>query len=140
MCLIDTTDGALMLSLYVQPATNFLKRDDNSSDKPSTGDHENLADMTAFSNARDPIAFLYYSIILTALTVIVAVIIGILQLLNLILNVAGPEGKFWDGVETAGDNYDKIGGGICGSFIVFGLISVALYKPWRRWIETRQGS
>ncbi|OXV11819.1 hypothetical protein Egran_00416 [Elaphomyces granulatus] len=131
MCLLDTVDGALILSLYVQPAANFLIRDDNSPDRGSTG--------CASSNAHDPVAFLYYSIILTALTVIVAVVIGILQLLNLILNVAGPEGKFWDGVEAASNNYDKIGGGICGSFIVFGLISVALYKPWRRWIEMRQG-
>ena len=30
------------------------------------------------------------------------------------------------------------GGGICGSFVVFGTLSVLLYKPWRRWIDRRR--
>ena len=80
MCLLDTLDGALMLTLY-----------------------------TSTSLAKDPIAILYYSIVLTVVTVIVAVVIGIIQLLSLILNVAEPSGPFWDGVGVAGDNYDVIG-------------------------------
>ena len=28
-----------------------------------------------------------------------------------------------------------LGGGICGAFVVFGLLSVALYKPWRSYID-----
>ncbi|MCJ1465510.1 hypothetical protein MMC07_004128 [Pseudocyphellaria aurata] len=109
MCLIDTIDGALMMALY-----------------------------TSTSLAKDNIAILYYSIILTVITVAVAIIIGILQLLTLILNVAEPSGKFWDGVGVAGDNYEIIGGSICGSFIVFGLLSVLLYGPWRRRIDRRR--
>lgn len=103
MCLIDTTDGALMMTLY-----------------------------TSTSLARDMIAILYYSIVLTAITVVVAMCIGVIQLLTLILNVANPTGKFWDGVNVAGDNYEIIGGSICGAFVVFGIVSVLLYKPWRR--------
>ena len=80
MCLLDTIDGALMLTLY-----------------------------TSTSLARDPIAILYYSIVLTVLTVVVAVVIGMIQLLTLVLNVAQPSGKFWDGVGVAGDHYDIIG-------------------------------
>ncbi|CAK97137.1 uncharacterized protein An12g04470 [Aspergillus niger] len=109
MCLLDTTDGALMLSLY-----------------PS-------------KNHRDPVAFLYYSIVLTCLTVMVAIVIGVIQLLTLVLNVANPTGKFWDGVQVAGDYYDAIGGGICGVFIIVGGLSVVVYKPWRRWIARRHG-
>merc|ERR1711939_575417 len=86
---------------------------------------------------KDPLTFLYYSIVLTTLTVICAVIIGIIQLLTMILNVATPHGKFWDGVEVAGDNYEIIGGAICASFIVFGGISVLCYKPWRRWVDRK---
>ncbi|KAL1964979.1 hypothetical protein VTN77DRAFT_6179 [Rasamsonia byssochlamydoides] len=169
MCLLDTADGALMLSLYIQPATNFLppKPKLKSSSSPSHTDrntaqqqpltvHDDdtraLQDRTPSStvvaaanpaqnpdpNPRDPIAFLYYSIVLTTLTVLVAIIIGILQLLTLILNVASPTGTFWDGVQTAGDYYDVIGGGICGCFIVFGLLSVVLYGPWRRWVGKRR--
>ncbi|KAH7374292.1 high-affinity nickel-transport protein-domain-containing protein [Pyrenochaeta sp. MPI-SDFR-AT-0127] len=111
MCLLDTTDGALMMSLY-----------------------------TSTQLARDPIAICYYSIVLTVITVIVATIIGTVQFLNLILNVAEPHGKFWDGVERLGEAWDIVGGAICGAFIVFGGLSVLLYKPWRRRIDKKRVS
>ncbi|KAL4959244.1 HoxN/HupN/NixA family nickel/cobalt transporter, partial [Aspergillus stella-maris] len=158
MCLLDTTDGALMLALYVQPATNFLPHKSSSSetsiastpisqgplipnDEEANTNTDSRPDtpITTPNNHRDPIAFLYYSIVLTTLTVIVAIIIGVIQLLTLILNVAEPTGRFWDGVQTAGDYYDVIGGGICGAFLVFGTLSVFVYKPWRRWIGQRHG-
>ena len=80
MCLLDTLDGALMLTLYTSP-----------------------------SLAKDTIAILYYSIVLTGITVVVALVIGTIQLLTLILNIANLTGKFWAGVQVAGDNYDIIG-------------------------------
>jgi high-affinity nickel-transport protein len=80
MCLLDTTDGALMMTLY-----------------------------TSTQLARDPIAICYYSIVLTVITVIVATVIGTVQFLNLILNVAEPDGRFWDGVEKLGDSWDIVG-------------------------------
>lgn len=106
MCLLDTTDGALMMSLYTSTAL-----------------------------AKDQIAVLYYSIVLTVITVMVAVCIGTIQLLSLILNVAEPSGPFWDGVEVVGDHYDIVGGAICGAFVVFGLLSVLIYGPWRRRVD-----
>ena len=110
MCLLDTIDGALMLSLY-----------------------------TSTSLAKDPIAIMYYSIVLTVITIMVAIVIGTIQLLNIVLNVASPEGPFWDGVAAAGDHFDIIGGAICASFLVFGGLSVIFYKPWRRRMESRPG-
>lgn len=80
MCLVDTIDGALMMALY-----------------------------TSTSLAKDQIATLYYSIVLTVITVVVAIVIGFIQILNLILNVAEPSGRFWDGVQIAGDHYELIG-------------------------------
>lgn len=80
MCLIDTIDGALMMALY-----------------------------TSTSLAKDQIAILYYSIVLTVITITVAIVIGVIQLLILILNVAEPSGKFWEGVGIAGDHYEIIG-------------------------------
>ncbi|KAF6224896.1 hypothetical protein HO133_010090 [Letharia lupina] len=109
MCLLDTIDGALMMALYTSTAL-----------------------------AKDQIAILYYSIVLTVITVMVAMIIGFVQLLTLVLNVAQPSGKFWGGVAVAGDHYDVIGGAICGSFVVFGGLSALLYKPWRRRIDRRR--
>lgn len=141
---------------------------------------------TSTALAHDQIAILYYSIVLTCVTVMVALIIGIIQLLNVVLNVAEPEGSFWHGVEVAGDHYDVIGkfdyvcvyrfismparyplsrhrlrnhqcslspnhvmhcrtesetdlgGSICGLFLVFGGLSILLYKPWRRRIDRRR--
>ena len=106
MCLLDTVDGALMSALYRT---------------------------SAFS--QDVVAVLYYSIVLTAIAVAVAVIIGAIQLLTLIVNVAEPEGAFWRGVEQAGEHYDVVGGSIVGLFVVGAAASVVAYKPWRRrWV------
>jgi nickel/cobalt transporter (NiCoT) family protein len=80
MCLIDTIEGALMMALYIP--TSF---------------------------AKDQIAVLCYPIVLTVVTVIVAVVIGLLQVLSLILNVAEPTGQFWDGVVVASNNWKVIG-------------------------------
>lgn len=106
MCLLDTTDGALMMALYTSKA---------------------------FS--RDHIAILYYSIVLTGITIVVSAFIGVIQVLTLVLNVAEPEGSFWDGVEAIGDNFEIIGGSICGLFLVVGLGSVVVYRPWRRRVD-----
>jgi len=93
MCLLDTVDGALMMSLY-----------------------------TSTQLARDPIAICYYSIVLTVITVVVATVIGVVQFLNLALNVAEPEGRFWDGVERLGESWD-----IIGKFLVLPLLVKGLY-------------
>ncbi|SPO02182.1 uncharacterized protein DNG_04855 [Cephalotrichum gorgonifer] len=143
MCLLDTADGALMLALYIQPASNFLPPKADA--EPRVGDEEaagvenELDGEPREGNHRDPIAFLYYSIVLTCLTVMVAIVIGVIQVLSLILNVASPTGNFWDGVETAGEYYDVIGGGIAGCFVVVAVLSVFAYKPWRKWIIGRYG-
>ncbi|RJE25072.1 nickel transport protein [Aspergillus sclerotialis] len=142
MCLLDTTDGALMLSLYVQPAKNFLaaKRDSTTQDNTDPDTPLNpTEEIDTTKNHRDPVAFLYYSIILTMLTVIVAIVIGVIQLLSLIQTAANLEGGFWDGVQTASDYYDVIGGSICGCFVVVGILSVLLYKPWRRRMDRIHG-
>lgn len=106
MCLLDTTDGALMLALYTSKA---------------------------FS--RDPIAILYYSTILTAITVGVSAFIGLVQVLALVQNVAEPEGPFWDVVDAIGENFDIIGACICVVFVLIGVGSVFVYKPWRQRME-----
>lgn len=103
MCLVDTTDGALMMALYTSKAF-----------------------------ARDQVAILYYSIVLTGITVVVSAFIGIIQVLSLAQNIAEPEGRFWDGVSAIGEHFDVIGGSICGLFVVVGLGSVVVYRPWRR--------
>ncbi|PHH72408.1 hypothetical protein CDD82_5989 [Ophiocordyceps australis] len=111
MCLLDTLDGALMLALYTSKA---------------------------FS--RDIVAILYYSIVLTGITIAVSAFIGIVQVLSLVQNVADPQGSFWDGVSAIGDNFDIIGGSICGLFVLVGLAAAIVYKPWRRRVERQTTS
>jgi len=111
MCLIDTTDGALMMALYTSKAF-----------------------------ARDTVAILYYSIVLTGITIFVSAFIGIIQLLTLVENVAEPEGSFWDGVGAIGDNFDIIGGSICGLFLLVGIGSIIVYRPWRRRMDRRRAA
>ncbi|PTB66222.1 high affinity nickel permease [Trichoderma citrinoviride] len=108
MCLVDSTDGALMMALYTSKA---------------------------FS--RDIVAILYYSIVLTGITVVVSAFIGIIQVLSLVQNVADPTGSFWDGVSAVGDHFDIIGASICGVFVIVGIGSVVVYGPWRRRMERR---
>lgn len=108
MCLVDTTDGALMMTLYTSKAF-----------------------------ARDKVAILYYSIVLTGITVVVSAFIGIIQILSLVQNVAEPQGSFWDGLTAIGDHYEIVGAAIVGVFILTGVGSVILYQPWRRKMERR---
>lgn len=137
MCLVDTIDGALMLTIYVLPMDDEEEKGGNSAfSRREINDTAQDAGGQVNGRAKDPLTFLYYSIILTALTVIVALVIGVIQLLTLILKVAEPSGRFWDGVASAGEHYEVIGGAICASFVVFGGLSVLLYKPWRRMVET----
>lgn len=112
MCLLDTADGAAMMSLY-----------------------------SSARLASDAIAVLYYQCVLTSVTVVVAVVIGAIQLLTLVANVKpGLRGPFWDGVAVAGDHYDVIGGAICGSFVVFGALAVVCYRPWRRRVDRKRAA
>ena len=140
MCLLDTIDGALMLTLYILPAQNFIGPSASTdaslvAQEGDGGERQVVGGAGNWERAKDPVAFLYYSTVLTTLTVIVALVIGTIQLLTMVLNVAEPSGRFWDGVAAAGDHYDVIGGAICASFVVFGSISVLLYRPWRRRME-----
>jgi nickel/cobalt transporter (NiCoT) family protein len=135
MCLVDTIDGAMMLAIYVGPiAVSGVKGDEAEQE----GMIEQGANDVNNERLKDPIMFLYYSIVLTVLTVVVALIIGTIQLLTIALNVTEGKGKFWDGVAVVGDDYEIIGGAICGSFIVVGATSVLCYKPWRRRVEERR--
>jgi nickel/cobalt transporter (NiCoT) family protein len=106
MCLLDTIDGAMMMALYTSKAF-----------------------------AKDTVAILYYSIVLTGITIFVSAFIGIIQALTLVQNVAEPRGGFWDGLSVIGDHFEIVGGCICGMFLVAGIGSVIIYKPWRRRIE-----
>ncbi|KAG0635003.1 high-affinity nickel-transport protein-domain-containing protein [Tuber brumale] len=109
MCLIDTTDGALMSALYT---TSYFAHDD--------------------------IAIVYYSIVLTTLTILVAIVIGVIQILSLIHHVREPTGPFWDGVKNIAERYDIVGGCIAGLFVVTGITAYFMYTPIREIIDRKR--
>lgn len=162
MCLLDTLDGALMLTLYLQPAqlaeeVELLKGDDTEEEeRGADGERAAAAETTTTvfieddgspdndnimssrpPHTKDPLPYLYYSTLLTLLTLLVAVFIGTLQLLSLVSNVAKPTptGRFWDGVAFLGDSYDIVGGIICGVFAVVGVVGWVGWRSFRGWVD-----
>ncbi|MGH7073340.1 MAG: HoxN/HupN/NixA family nickel/cobalt transporter [Stellaceae bacterium] len=76
-----------------------------------------------------PIRKLYYNMTITAVSVVVAVLIGGLETLNLIGAQLGlTEGGFWGAIGAINDNFGVLGYAIIGVFLVSWLGSVAFYK------------
>lgn len=77
-----------------------------------------------------PIRKLYYNLTITAVSVIVAVIVGGLEVLNLIGDQLGLTGNggFWDVIGALSDNFGVLGITIIGIFIAAWLISYAVYR------------
>ena len=97
MCLLDTTDGVLMLGAY---GWAFVK----------------------------PVRKLYYNLNITLVSVLVAVMVGTIEILGIIGGQFGYKGTLWAGVARMSDNFTLIGAGIIGVFVVSWLVSTAIYK------------
>jgi high-affinity nickel-transport protein len=77
-----------------------------------------------------PIRKLYYNLTITAVSVIVAVIVGSLETLNLIggrLGLTKGQG-FWGVVGELNDNFGVLGYLIVGIFVAAWLISYVVYR------------
>jgi high-affinity nickel-transport protein len=75
-----------------------------------------------------PIRKLYYNLIITAVSVVVAVLIGGIEGLGLIGDQFGLTGWFWDGVGRLNDNFNGLGFAIIGVFIVAWIASILVYR------------
>lgn len=75
-----------------------------------------------------PIRKLYYNLTITAVSVIVALMIGGVETLGLIARQFGLEGMFWEGVGALNDNFGLLGYVIIGVFLGSWLISVIVYR------------
>ncbi|HKM61225.1 MAG TPA: HoxN/HupN/NixA family nickel/cobalt transporter [Acidisphaera sp.] len=75
-----------------------------------------------------PIRKLYYNLVITAVSVVVAVLIGGIEGLGLIGDQLGLDGWFWDGIGTLNDNFNGIGFIIIGVFIFAWIASVIFYR------------
>ncbi len=75
-----------------------------------------------------PIRKLYYNITITAVSVIVAVLIGGIETLGLIGDTFKLEGPFWDAIGSLNDNFGVLGYLIIGVFAASWLLSVVIYR------------
>jgi high-affinity nickel-transport protein len=100
MCLIDTTDGILMLGAY---GWAFVK----------------------------PVRKLYYNLNITLVSVLVALVVGTLEVCGIIGSALNLNGGFWDFVGGLNDNFGVIGYYIIGIFVVSWAASAIIYKVKR---------
>jgi high-affinity nickel-transport protein len=100
MCLIDTTDGILMLGAY---GWAFVK----------------------------PVRKLYYNLNITLVSVLVALVVGTVEVLGIISSAFNLNGSFWNFVGNLNDNFGVIGYYIIGIFVVSWAVSTIIYKVKR---------
>jgi high-affinity nickel-transport protein len=75
-----------------------------------------------------PVRKLYYNLTISAVSVIVALVIGGIETLGLIAGSFQLEGSFWDGIGTLNENFGILGYFIIGIFVVSWLVSAVIYK------------
>jgi high-affinity nickel-transport protein len=75
-----------------------------------------------------PVRKLYYNMTITAVSVVVAVVIGGLETLGLLADQFGLQGRFWDLIGNLDDNFGTLGYAIIGIFGVSWLLSIAIYR------------
>jgi high-affinity nickel-transport protein len=78
-----------------------------------------------------PIRKLYYNMTITFVSVLVAVVIGGIEVLGLIGDKMHLSGAFWDFMGSLGEHFGMIGYLIVGLFIVSWILSWAIYKWYR---------
>lgn len=100
MCLLDTTDGILMLGAY---GWAFEK----------------------------PLRKLFYNLNITFISVMVALIVGAIEVLSIVQSQMNLQGPFWDIINNLSNNFGIIGGIIVGLFILSWIISTIIYKVKR---------
>ncbi|MEI1375460.1 HoxN/HupN/NixA family nickel/cobalt transporter [Nostoc sp. UHCC 0926] len=75
-----------------------------------------------------PIRKLYYNMTITLVSVLVAVIIGGIEALNIIGDQLQLKSPFWDFISQLGDNFGTIGYLIIAIFVLSWLLSTIIYK------------
>jgi len=77
-----------------------------------------------------PVRKLYYNMTITAVSVVVALVVGGLETLNLIADQLGlaDRGGFWGAIRGINDNFGTLGYVLVGIFFVAWLGSAAVYK------------
>jgi nickel/cobalt transporter (NiCoT) family protein len=75
-----------------------------------------------------PVRKLYYNLTITAVSVVVAVLIGGIETLGLVGDTFKLEGPFWAFIDALNDNFGVLGYLIIGLFAVSWIASVSIYR------------
>jgi nickel/cobalt transporter (NiCoT) family protein len=78
-----------------------------------------------------PIRKLYYNLTITAVSVVVAVVVGGIEALGLLGGQLHLQGWFWDWVGRINDHFGVLGYCIIGIFVLSWVVSIAIYKVRR---------
>jgi high-affinity nickel-transport protein len=78
-----------------------------------------------------PIRKLYYNITITCVSVVVALVVGGIEVFALLGQRLHFQGWFWSSIGQLNDNFGALGYFIVGLFAVSWIVSIAFYK-WRR--------
>lgn len=86
-----------------------------------------------------PIRKLYYNLTITAVSVVVAVVVGGIEALGLLGGQLHLQGRFWNLIGRLNDHFGVLGYGIIAIFVAAWAISIAIYKV-KRFEELEVGS
>jgi high-affinity nickel-transport protein len=75
-----------------------------------------------------PMRKLYYNITITFVSVVVAVLIGGIEVLDLLQDRLGLKGVFWDAIGSLNEHFGLLGYIVIGVFMVSWIVSIAIYK------------
>ena len=75
-----------------------------------------------------PIRKLYYNLVITGVSVVVALLIGSVEALGLIADRLSLGGFFWDGVSTLASSFGLLGYVIVGIFLASWVVAAAVYR------------
>lgn len=75
-----------------------------------------------------PMRRVFYNLTITAISVVVALVVGTLEALNLIADKLGLEGRFWGWVGAVNAHFGVLGFGIVGLFAAAWLLSYLVYR------------
>lgn len=75
-----------------------------------------------------PVRKLYYNITITSVSVLIALLVGGIEILGIIANQFDLRGAFWDGIGSLSDHFGAIGAFIIGLFVVSWIASILAYR------------
>jgi high-affinity nickel-transport protein len=78
-----------------------------------------------------PMRKLYYNLVITLVSVLVALIVGAIEATGVIAEQLRLNGGVWDSIKAANENFGTVGFIIIGVFVAAWLASVALYRILR---------